>query len=672
MTLRRITILLLLLPAIVWSTVMAADTHAGMDLTYHDGTTSRSLWLALDELALRDTKTSNSQFVYTSIAPQTAATGLKKAAERAGAPAFAVLYTDARSAGDPAARLVLERRFSLKLDDAAQLGPLLAKYGATLIEKVDYSPATYIIEAPPDAGLLAALELANSIAEDEPGIVFATPLMLRAPSLRLVPNDQLFTQQWHLRNTAQRAGLVAGMDANVVDAWDFVTGLGLNIGIIDTGVQVTHPDLAPNTRTDIDIDINGGDNDPSPASSAESHGTSVAGIAAARGLNSIGVVGAAFRSGIVGIRLEAANFDDAQEAQAFNHQATAPNHADRVHINNNSRGPTDNGRNLTTFGPLTKLAIENIIANGRGGLGTIIVWAGGNGRLNGDNVNYDGFASSRYTIAVGASGGNDLVSYYSEDGASLLINAPSSFQYVPTGGGSTQTVGTTTTNVTSYTGSFGGTSSASPLVAGIVALMLEANPNLGWRDVQNILINTAVRNVPEDAGWKMNGGGRYFHHSYGYGRVNARAATTQALFWQNLPPLETPLQGASTPNLPIPDNSTIGTSDTITLQAPPDFVVEHVEATVTIAHPSRGDLRIRLVSPHGMTSILATPRNDTSANYLSWMFTSAACWGEDPAGQWLLQVSDERNLNTGTLQIWDLRVHGHLRQTPTASGWQIR
>ena len=75
-----------------------------------------------------------------------------------------------------------------------------------------------------------------------------------------------------------------------------------------------------------------------------------------------------------------------------------------------------------------------------------------------------------------------------------------------------------------YYNNFGGTSASAPVVSGIVALMLQANPNLTWRDVKHILVDTAVKNDPSDPGWTQNGAGRWVNDRYGFGAVDAHQA----------------------------------------------------------------------------------------------------------------------------------------------------
>jgi len=553
-------------------------------------------------------------------------------------------------------RKFITNQLSVKLKEKVSIEQVTSQYGLTIVEQVSYSPRTYIMES--CAGILSALETANALYES--GYVeFATPLIRSYMVPRSVPNDPLFQNQWHLLNLGppQVSGGTAGNDVNISTAWDTVTGAGVNIGITDDGLQENHPDLAANVRQELSHDYFDGDDDPSPGSS-DFHGTSVAGVAAAKGNNSLGVTGAAFDACLVGIRLTSGYATDNQIASAMNHLVSG-SPENRVSINSNSWGPADSGDVLETFGPLTLAAIQNGITNGRGGLGTIYVWAAGNGRQNGDNTNFDGYASSRYTIAIGASGANGVFSYYSEPGASMLVNCPSS-------DGSN---GITTTDITGsngyssndYTNSFGGTSSATPLASGIIALMLEANPNLTWRDVQHILVDTATKNNPSDPGWKTNGSSRLFHHAYGFGRINAAAAVQTASTWTNVPAaITSPLQATVTTPLAIPDNNPTGISQTAVISHSKALFTEHVEVTVNINHTYRGDLEIVLTAPSGMQSVLATSRDsDSGDDFSNWTFTSVAHWGEDPRGTWTLQVADLANQDTGTLNNWTLKVYGY-------------
>ena len=470
------------------------------------------------------------------------------------------------------------------------------------------------------------------------------------------PADPLFEDQWHLNNIGQSGG-TPGIDANILPVWDMgFLGTGVQIAIVDDGLEHIHPDIQPNYSAADSWDFNDNDFDPSPGP-GDYHGTAVAGVAAARDDGFFCGVGSAFRSGLSGIRLIAEPVTDAQEAAAliFSYQNN--------HIFNNSWGPKDDGRRLEGPGYLADKALAFGTQKGRGGLGSIYVWAGGNGRRFNDNINYDGYANSRFTIAVGAVNHFGIQTFYSEPGAPMLVTAPSS------GAG----VGITTTDRLSPQGfnndgdcftRFGGTSSSAPLVSGIIALMLQANPQLTWRDVQHILVRSVLRNDPLDTDWSRNRAGRWINHKYGFGMVDAHRAVNQAISWPGTREASFFDSGQISVDLPIPDNNPAGVSSSFFV--PPaqtedqtlDLVLEHVEVVFTATHSFRGDLEIELISPGGTSSILALSRLDDNSDYPGWKFTTVRHWGELARGVWTLKVADVLPQDMGTFDSWQLILHG--------------
>jgi len=554
----------------------------------------------------------------------------------------------------------LTNRLSAKLLLGDDVDSFTAKNALRIVEQVTFSDNTYIFETI-DQTLFAALEAANALFELRE-VDWATPLIVRERQKKLIPNDTLFGNQWHLHNTAQPAagfGAIAGNDINVTGAWDTVNGTGINIAIVDDGLETTHEDLSANVRTDIDIDIFSGDADPTPTAS-DSHGTPCAGLAAAVGGNAMGVIGSGFGADLIGIRLIAGGFSDLQEAQAFTHQLNPALPSDRIAVSSNSWGPFDNGSVADGPGPLALAALANGVANGRGGRGIVYLVAAGNGGSN-DNMGYDSFASSRYTIAVAASGADGVASSYSERGPALLVNAPSN--WVASNITTTDLTGANGYSVTQYTSSFGGTSAATPIASGVIALMIEANPFLGWRDVQHILSQTSTQNEPLDPGWQTNAAGLAYHHRYGFGRIDAGAAVSAASTWINVPANTTPISNAEAVASAIPDNNPAGVSRSLSLAAPSGFVTEHVEVTVDVMHATRGHVRYELTSPSGTVATLAEPRPDGTVNLNNWTFTSVVQMGEDPNGVWTLKLIDTAAPNGGTLTNWAITAHGFIADT---------
>ncbi|MGJ8642738.1 MAG: S8 family serine peptidase [Luteolibacter sp.] len=563
-----------------------------------------------------------------------------------------IVYEDGEQNNDPQPRLVTSDILAkLPQEQAEQLAK---KHGLVIKSRPSYLPEYVVFSA---AQPIEALEKIEGI-RGENFVETADVLLTMNVVKRELPDDTHIARQWHLK----ASGLaVEGSDMNVEDAWKYgetggVKGTGIGISIVDDGLQTSHPDLAANVNTDNDYDWNGDDNDPSPGT-GDNHGTACAGVAGAVGNNGLGVSGVAPEATLFGLRLIAGGFTDVETAEALTHEPTL------IDISSNSWGPSDTGTILGGAGTAAKAALKSAAETGRDGNGTIFTWAGGNGGDNGDNSNYDSFANSIYTIAVGATTSSAERSFYSEPGANVVICAPSN-------GGS---LGITTTDNTGasgystatsvigadYTTTFGGTSSACPAVAGAIALMLEANPNLGWRDVQEILIRTANKINPTDGDWITNGAGFNFNHDFGAGLIDATAAVDMAATWTNLETQIFATSSQSSIGATIPNNNATGVTRDFDLTAS-NIRVEQVTLKVNISHENRGDLVITLISPNGTESVLSEVHSDTNNNYSDWTFSSVRKWGENSRGTWTVKVADRSaaNNSVGTLNSLELTVYG--------------
>jgi subtilisin-like proprotein convertase family protein len=572
-------------------------------------------------------------------------------------------------------RRVLTREVLVRLTAGTDAAAVARAVGAVAGPEIAYAPRHYIFRVTqPGAALAVAAQLAG-----RPGVEHVEPMLKRKMAKRFVPNDPLFSNQWTLLNTGQN-GATVGVDINVTNVWDTYRGTGIVIGVIDDGFQYTHPDLAANARTDIQFDYRDNDNDPKPegvGAAADSHGTAVGGVIGAVGNNGIGVTGVAFDSRLVGIRLIGGNTGDTQDAGALSHRN------DIIHIYNNSWGPSDDGTVKGGAGTLALAALRTGVTSGRGGKGNIFVWAAGNGGLDLDNAGYDSYNGSIYTISVGALNDLGKKADYSERGACLIVSAPSGAESGPNG----RPQGTTTTDNVGdfgsnrsgvavgpvgpdeladrdYTQNFNGTSSAAPVVSGVVALMLQANPNLGWRDVQEVLIRTASKTDPTNNEWRTNKAGLKFNPNFGAGLVNAGAAVALATNWINLPPMISTASEQAGLNEAIPDNNNTGITRSFDLSAS-NLRVEQTLVTVDITHQKRGDLVINLISPSGTVSPLAELHNDTNPDYTAMSFRSTFNWGEDSKGTWQVQISDQRAADVGTLTRVKLEVFGTTPSVPT-------
>lgn len=465
-----------------------------------------------------------------------------------------------------------------------------------------------------------------------------------------VPNDPLYPFQWHLKNNGMFGGL-PGADANVETAWNSVRGRGVTIAVLDDGVEHWHRDLQQNYDFVNDFDYVLGIPDGAPKEDDEAHGTSVAGVAAARGNNFIGVSGAAPEARVTGLRI----LGGASTLGIANALTRAPN---VIGIYNNSWGLSVGY--IFGFQDLGQWmgAMEQGVRFGRGGLGSIYVWSAGNSHESNDwDANFMAPNNSPYGISVGSISNFGTKSGYSQEGVNLLVSAPSN-------GG---TLGIVTTARSGeggeYTFDFGGTSSAAPLVSGVIALMLEANPLLGYRDVQEILARTAVKVDPSDPGWFNNGIGLSYNRKFGFGMINATAAVNMARTWVNRPQ-EQIISAFRTVNQDIPDFNDAGVTSSVFV--PQNFTVNRVAVTVDVDYLQRGDIEITLTSPSGVKSLLTRPFFDPDPDtaihtlpFQRWTYTSAVHLGEQGHGEWKVTVADKVPGLVGEFRNYSIDFYGY-------------
>ncbi len=640
------------------ATMARLQKYAANPAIVADAGMVRNFRLAMDELYVRDPETGKGKGVAVASASDLAGlmAQMEKVQSETGLVPELVMYEEGVERTE-FTRRVVTRELMLESDSQATADQAAKSAGLVFRDAPAYAPGKflYLAESSPEA-LAAWTQL------DEQKIVSSSLLLAKQQSKRAMPNDSLINQQWHLKFNNQ-SGAVLGTDLNIESIWAYpisaagIRGRGIRIGIVDDGVQTSHPDFVGNIDTTNDYDWNDiTPNDPSPGA-GDDHGTACAGDAAARGNNSLGVSGSAPEATLVGMRLIAANTTDQQEADAMNHLPQL------IQIKSNSWGPNDTGAILEAPGPLTLAALKNAVETGRGGKGTIFMWAGGNGLEANDNSNYDGYANSIYTIAVGAFDSQSRQAYYSESGANIVIVSPSS--------GLSPALGKTTTDRTGadgyvagdYESDFGGTSSATPTASGVVALMLEANPNLGWRDVQEILMRSAKKVNPSDTDWKtpVAPANINHNHKFGAGLIDATAAVTLANDWVNLSTQLKRTVPQTGLNVAIPNQNTTGVTREFVVAAQDNIRVEHVTVTVNINHTARGNLKITLTSPSGSVSRLAEVHADSGDDFANWTFMTVRNWGENAAGTWRLKITDESNSSNstgGTLTLATVEVFG--------------
>ena len=468
------------------------------------------------------------------------------------------------------------------------------------------------------------------------------------------PKDAFFSSQWHL------SSMRSDVTLNLRDVWNAYKGAGVKMAVIDDGFDYHHPDLHANYNINIDQDFVGHGDSDAIHEFGNWHGTAVMGVAGADD-NGVGVVGVAPDAILMGLRIGfrvAGN--PAQYAAAIRESAKAD-------VANSSWGFV--GFFVDNFDSHYFLAAESALKfsvdEGRGGLGTIQVFAAGNSRALGDDVNFHNFQNSIYTMAVGATDMAGQVASFSTPGVALHVSAPG--------------VSILTTDVSGHNGySVGneawvqGTSFAAPVVSGVVALMLDANAQLGWRDVQEILAYSAKETAPgisdpflvTNRADNWNGGGLTHSKNYGFGLVDAHAAVRLAETWTEQQTSHN-MQIASF-GVVLGENLVDAGRWQTTFTISSDITIDRVELELNLKHNWIGDLRIGLISAEGTTSWLvdrpgvAPGATDAGSNMKNiWFdFTTSQFWGEKACGTWTLVIEDVKHGDVGSLDWFQVNIFG--------------
>ncbi|HKI01559.1 MAG TPA: S8 family serine peptidase [Thermoanaerobaculia bacterium] len=363
-------------------------------------------------------------------------------------------------------------------------------------------------------------------------VVFAAPNFVSQFLRQAVPSIR--SEEWHLKNTGS-SGAKSGEDVNVAAAWQKTTGdPGIVVAVLDDGVDVEHPNLAGNIWKNPDASSQDkvgrdffvpADNpehfNPRPKrftfpfhlmAGNDIHGTPCAGVIAAAGKNG-GSIGVAPRCRILPVKVFHAD-DLAPGESVANAIRYAAIHADILSCS------WSGGIN-----PDIEQALEDAGQLGRQGRGAAVFCAAGN--ENGSPVGFP--ARDPNAIAVGASTDQGNRASYSNIGPQIAFVAPSS--------GGIRGIFTTDVSLANrgfnvgtkeqggedglHTNSFGGTSSATPLAAGVGALVLSVNPDLSRSDLRDLLARTA-----DKIGSDHDAQGH--SKQFGFGRINAGKAVAEA------------------------------------------------------------------------------------------------------------------------------------------------
>ncbi|QRV99821.1 protease KEX1 [Ceratobasidium sp. AG-Ba] len=568
---------------------------------------------------------------------------------------------------------------------AADVSSVVAALGAEIVEQVGELENHWLLRVPKHADRVVHKRATGSVH----GIRSLEPQVLRQRTKRgpipradlssfdkirtaLDIKDPTFNKQWHLFNE-----ISPGNDLNVSGVWEMgITGKGITACIVDDGLDFESEDLAPNFFAEGSFDYNDHEPLPKPKLSDDQHGTRCAGeVAAAR--NDVCGVGVAYDSKIAGVRILSGPISDADEAASLNYAYQ------KNDIYSCSWGPPDDGRSMEAPSSLIEKAVLNGVQKGRGGKGSVFVFASGNGAGSDDQCNFDGYTNSIFSVTVAAVDVKGLHPYYSESCAANMIVAYSS------GGG--QNIHTTDVGKRKCTSGHGGTSAAAPLAVGVFALALQARPELTWRDIQHLCVHTALQINPNDPDWERTAVGRPYSYKYGYGSIDAWTYIQAAKTWNLVKPqafmeLKTVLLGNADISRAfwgemkggtlIPEGGVTSELEvTANMMRDRNFEkLEHITVKVWITHGRRGDVEVELVSPKGIKSVLAAKRryDQDEKGFPGWRFMTLKHWDEDPVGKWSIRVSDQHTAeHNGSFLGWSMTMFGSVIDPAKVELWSV-
>ncbi|MDC1187448.1 S8 family serine peptidase, partial [Gammaproteobacteria bacterium] len=549
--------------------------------------------------------------------------------------------------------------------------------------------------------------------------------------------DPLYQYQWHLNNTGQTnfatnagtAGADLNVDSVIVDGY---TGNGVVVAVVDGGLEIAHEDLITNIVAG-SYDFVNSDLDPTSSKNTGDHGTSVAGLIASEGWNNKGGRGVAPDASLIGY-----NFIATGSSAIFaNVWGTSPPEdaaAVNVDVYNNSFG-VSYLKDRTTYefsSSLSGSVLDTMkygVENLRGGKGAIYVYSGGNNfdshstSVCGTNLAcqegiVDNKKNQPYTIPVASLNAEGVKASYSTPGANIWISGfggenggnqsvVNSQGYVLTSGiykpamlttdqstcasGYVSNAFVTENNLyknefqnpsghsentnCNYTSTFNGTSSAAPTVSGVVALMLEANPNLTWRDVKHILATTADKIDASKSfdqqglnqySWIKNQADYEHHKWYGFGKIDAaEAVSTSKGYTANSRGTFSIVESSSgTVNVAIDnDGGNAVAQAAVTKTSGSNNFVEYVKVEVLFTHGVPKSIGIRLQSPDGTVIPIMQPYTNVTADSSGTLFDIgiAGFYGESVEGDWTMIVNDyisSDNIN-GTFVGFNIEVSGN-------------
>ena len=506
-------------------------------------------------------------------------------------------------------------------------------------------------------------------------------------------SDQFFDKQWHIRSLGNQVNpysaskTIAGNDLNVMDIYHNYMGYNhgdpLVVQVVDTGVDADHEDLAQNM--DLSLSRNSETNTSGDPIETGVHGTMCAGIIGARAFNGKGVRGVA-----PFVKIAGSNWIGYQSASELEEVWTKNDPEGKIILASNSWG-TESASPDTFYEDLMAYGSNNLRKVNGVAKGKLFIKAAGNGRgINHDSgLSYS--SSNPYVITVATLNNNNTYASYSSPGSNIMVSGYSGNFYY-----NSATIATTITSGRSaskddiswnskrncyvrssdnkcseptwdedtkhnYTYAMNGTSAATPMVAGCLALVLEACPTLSWRDVKYLIAKNAIKIDPTNSSWQTNSAGLHHSIDYGFGLINPKGMINECKNGY------TPLPSSSSfvehfdpdPDIDIPDDNTTGITYNFTISN--NKTIEWLGVTIYSDHSYGGDLEIYLTSPSGTQTRLMLGNNSGDGYSLTggFRYGSVAFMGEQSAGTWTLKIADIVGGDNGTLQKIDFEVFGH-------------
>ena len=536
---------------------------------------------------------------------------------------------------------------------------------------------------------------------------------IRAPIVNGADDATLVAEQYYIKSTQ--------LDLNLGDLDSMRKGAGIKIAVVDDGVEINHSDLNPNINPLGNLNLFPGianqsnciDNPTSDPQAMQSHGTQVAGIISARDGNSLGIRGIAPRSQLSGINFLAAN-----NMTSNNHfiQVVEKQITSGTMVSTNSYGSADDLGMLSPPNEEQDALLTMGATMGNKNKGINFLFAGGNGghqrfpvyinpttmvgevfismketteenkqeleNLKGvpfladlkypfDASYHEARNSHHQVMAIASVNRTGIKSGFSEKGSNIWISAFG------------EEITTTTINNLyarendEANPQFIGTSAATPVVSGAIALILAENPSFSYRDIRLILAESALKNDPHNPEWitnnatKISGNGGYnFNNNYGFGLVDVGAARTIARNW-------IPISGkllkhdtrVTAVNKTFVDGVAAGMTQNITVADSSITRIEYMQVYVATRGANHGDLEIIISGSNGTMSTLAEPhfcaeesknpegfrtigsclpppefRMENSADYSNggdgWRFGNVAHLGETANQTWTIKVAD--------------------------------